>query len=108
MSPLHYSCQYNQPQCAKILLLENGASIDLSCEAGFRCRELLQNSKIKAVFVDFYKKVDKAIMDQTSSKPEHASFNATIKKSISMIRPKSIVKKDVRFSMVADNIWKLH
>ena len=68
MSPLHYSCQYNQPACAKILLLENGASIDLSCEAGFRARELLQNKEIKAVFIEFYKKVDKSTMDQNSSK----------------------------------------
>jgi hypothetical protein len=71
---------------------------------------LLQNSKIKAVFVDFYKKVDKAIMDQTGSKSAHASSNAG--KSLSMIRPKSIVKQDaccdVKLSMVADNIWKLH
>lgn len=43
LSPLHYACQYNQPWCAELLLLESGASIDLSCEAGFRPRDLLQN-----------------------------------------------------------------
>jgi hypothetical protein len=63
LTPLHYSCQYNKPQCAKILLLESGASIDLSCEAGFRPRELLQNSEVKQIFIEFYEKVDNAIKE---------------------------------------------
>ena len=41
MTPLHYSCQNNNPDCTHILLLENGASIDLASEAGVRPRELL-------------------------------------------------------------------
>lgn len=41
LTPLHYACQLNKPQCAEILLLENGASLDISSEAGIRPRELI-------------------------------------------------------------------
>lgn len=63
LSPLHYSCQLNHIECSEILLLENGASIDLSCESGFRPRDLLQHDEIKRIFQEFYRKVDKAIND---------------------------------------------
>ena len=71
LSPLHYSCQYNRPQCAAILLLESGASIDLSCEAGFRPRELLQNDEVRQIFIEYYDKVDRAIEDLARSEGEN-------------------------------------
>jgi len=50
LSPLHYSCQFNHVECTEMLLLENGASIDLSGESGFRPRDMLQNEGIKRTF----------------------------------------------------------
>lgn len=41
MSPLHYACQLDRDQCVFVLLVLNGASLDLSNEAGIRPREMI-------------------------------------------------------------------
>lgn len=59
-TPLHYSCQYNRKECAELLLLQNGASIDQSSEGGLRPRDMLQYDEIKEIFQLYFTKVDKA------------------------------------------------
>ena len=60
LSPLHYACQYNQTDCTQILLVDSGASLDLSCKSGFRPREMLQYHEIKYIFQSFYNKIDQS------------------------------------------------
>ena len=59
-TPLHYACQYDRKECTKILLLQHGASIDLSSEAGLRPRDMLQYDEIKKIFIEYFEKIDNA------------------------------------------------
>jgi hypothetical protein len=67
---LHYACQHNKPECVNLLLLESGASLDLCCEAGIRPRDLLQHENVRERFVEFYQKIDQAIIENNENPEE--------------------------------------
>ena len=40
-TPLHYACQLNKLECAKILLFHAGCNINICGKSGFRPRDLI-------------------------------------------------------------------
>ena len=75
LTPLHYACQNNRLKCIELLLFENGASLGISCDAGFRPKDLIHNPNVKEAIKKYFKRIDKAIeeMDQRDA-PGTLSF----------------------------------
>lgn len=61
LTPLHYACQNNRLQCIELLLFENGASLGISCDAGFRPKDLIHNHNVKESIKKYFKRIDRAI-----------------------------------------------
>lgn len=74
LTPLHLACQFAHTECAHLLLLEYGASADISNESGIRPRDMIHNENIKFIFQKFYDKIDKAVQDSASLDKEGSKF----------------------------------